>query len=166
MISLKKSYTLVSVESLLYFEGLPMDDLPLLKDIHLPDPIGAFIFGYGCWLFVAILCLILALRFVYTKTRRYKTLKLFNQIQKNQIGDVAKISLMLKRACLIKHKKQAVLFGKPWIDFLKEKTQQQLKPNLAEILISAPYMPQDKNIKKQDFEQIKKFAQNFLEKIL
>ena len=147
-----------------------MDNLPLLRDIHLPEPVFWVPLGYGVLIFAGLVLAAVVLwpvaRFLYRKTKKYYALNALKNIKENGIESVVEMSVLLKRVCLLKHKSAAVLFSKPWVEFLNAHTDFKLTEKQEEILSAAPYMAKNTPLEKEDFEALKKYAQNFLEKNL
>lgn len=147
-----------------------MNDLPLLRDIHLPPAITKFPLGYGFLFLLAFFVVCVALtpyfRHLYLKSKKQYTLRLLQNLKQENLGDVCKISEILKRVCKIKHKKAVAFYGDKWADFLKSTTSYKISPELLNVLINAPYAPCDLSIKKTDFEDIKSFARQWVEENL
>lgn len=144
-----------------------MDDLPELRDIHLPDPIGLFPLGFG---FISLLvCLVLGLvfffvfRHYYLKSKKHYALEFIKKIEDKNIEGVRQISEMLRRICKIKHKKAVALYNKQWADFLNKNTTSKLPSDVLQILIDAPYAPSLTPVSDAHFTQIKEFALNWVE---
>lgn len=147
-----------------------MDDLPELRDIHLPEEITRFPLGYGVICFFVILALLVLilpyLRHLYLKSRKYYALNLIKAINKADMEGVCKISEVLRRVCKVKHKKAVSLYGKDWAEFLQKKTSHQIAKKQMDLLINAPYAPSVANVQEKDFEALKSFALLFVEENL
>ena len=98
------------------------DNLPELRDIHLPDGVSTFPIANGWWLILAgIILLFLLIQFIlylrrYSKARY--ALKLLREISAENIIDAAKqMSEILRRICILKYKEAAALLGPDWIVF-------------------------------------------------
>jgi len=144
-----------------------MNDLPLLRDIHLPDPIGLFPLGYGSLLLMGLFAVFVLslpyLRYTYLKSKKKYALDLLQLITDKKMKSVCQISELLRRICKIKHKKAVALYGMPWADFLSKTTSQKLSPSQMQILINAPYAPSESQISDNDFDSIKTFAKHWVE---
>ena len=93
-----------------------MDDLPELRDIHLPEPIGLFPLGYG---FISSICILVFAALVfffwrkaYLKSKKHYALQAIKNLNDATIDSVCQISQMLRRICKIKHKKAVALYEK------------------------------------------------------
>lgn len=120
------------------------DNLPELRDIHLPESIPAFPPAYGWWV---ILAGIIFLAFLYVLFRKYRkrskkqyALSLLEAYGVDTVAAAAGMSEILRRICLIKYKEAAALFGNEWIDFLNRHCRKKLSGKAAELLINAPYL--------------------------
>ena len=145
-------------------------DLPLLKDIHLPEPVGSFPLGYGVFVLACAFLVLIAsyplFRFFYAKTKKYRALVALEELNVSTVENVAKISVLLKRVCLVKNKNAAVLFGRAWLDFLDAHTDIKMNKSQEKLLMSAPYMLKTQTLSQNDFDAIKQYARSFLEKNL
>ncbi len=144
-----------------------MDDLPELRDIHLPDPIGLFPLGAGFWsliffLFAAALLFFIG-RHYYLKSKKHYAIEFIKNIKKQDIDGVRQISEMLRRICKIKHKKAVALYNKQWADFLNKNSSVKLSNDVLNVLINAPYAPSQTPVSKTCFAQIKDFALSWVE---
>lgn len=139
-----------------------MDNLPMLRDIHLPPEVSAFPPGYGWAVIAAVLVLFFAVVWLYKylrlKSRKYYALKLLKKAQGNHLADACRISEILRRICLLKYPEAAALFGREWVDFLNQHSRQPLSRNAVPLLIYAPYIPCDKNYAPQDYQALRKFV--------
>ncbi len=143
-----------------------MDNLPLLKDIHLPEEVSAFPPGYGWGVIAGALVLSYAFyrlfRYAKTKSKKYYALKLLQNAKADNLSSARQISEILRRICVYKYKEAASLFGKEWIDFLNTKSRAKITKSAAELLVYAPYMPQSERFKPEDYRQLKTFAKNWI----
>ena len=126
-----------------------MDNLPELRDIHLPlEKISAFPPAYGWWLIVLVIAGLIALYYAAVVIRRtsakiYARYLLKNLQNKNTLLTAVKISELLRRICIRKYPQAVGLSDKEWINFLNAKTKHPLQEKAAELLKNAPFMPQD-----------------------
>lgn len=144
------------------------DNLPELRDIHLPDGVSAFPIAHGWWfLLVGIVLLFLLVQFIlylrrYSKARY--ALKLLKEISAENIVVAAKeMSEILRRICVLKYKEAAVLLGNDWIVFLNKKSKTPLEGKTAELLLNAPYIPQESSTyTNDDLENLRRFCQKWI----
>lgn len=129
-----------------------MDNLPELRDIHLPsDEIPIFPLAYGWWgLVAAVIGLVVLFKVIVwirrTSARIY-TLKLLRAIQnRDDLSAVIKMSEILRRVCVRKYPEAVALFGEKWIEFLNSKSRQPLENDAAELLKNAPFMQNDSKL--------------------
>ncbi len=142
-----------------------MDNLPDLRDIHIPDGVSIFPPAYGWWLMLLAL-LILALSYNFFKQYRYRSQKLYalrllNNIRQDSVIDTAKeISELLRRICIAKYPQAVVLFGRKWIDFLNAHCSKTLDAKTADLLVNAPYIPtSNSTYNQEDAEALRHFCQ-------
>lgn len=144
-----------------------MDNLPELRDIHLPEEIGLFPLGYGTIVLIVLLISLIALfpyfRRLYLQSKKKYAFDILNALQEQNMQSVCKISELLRRICKIKHKKAVALFGPAWIDFLNQTAANKLSEAQIKILVNAPYAPETLNIPEQDFNAVKDFAKSWVE---
>lgn len=128
-----------------------MDNLPELRDIHLPDGVSIFPPAYGWWVILAALISVILLyeliSILRRKSKKRFALKTLNNIYfENPVQDAVLMSNLLRRVCVFKYKEAVTLSGQDWIDFLNSHCSQKIKDKPALLLINAPYI--DKNTKK------------------
>lgn len=144
------------------------DNLPELRDIHLPDGVSAFPLADGWWLTLAGIVLLFLLTQFILYLRRYSkaryALKLLREISDENVVDAAKqMSEILRRICVFKYKEAAVLLGPDWVAFLNQKTKTPLNGKTAELLINAPYIPQQSTVYNlQNLEELRRFCQKWI----
>lgn len=143
-----------------------MDNLPLLKDIHLPPEKWIFPLGYG-WL-ILVLGLIAAFvlfrhaRRIYLRGKKYYALELIRSNRENSVAAASQISELLRRICLYKYKNAVSLFGKDWVLFLNAHCKRQISGNAARLLIYAPYLPKNGKYAAEDYEKLRQFAADWI----
>lgn len=125
-----------------------MDNLPELRDIHIPDGVSAFPPAYGWWLILlgAVAAFILAELFIIlrrTSKKLYAGKLLKNITSTSPITAAAMMSEVLRRICVYKYPQAAVLSGKEWLNFLNAHSKAKLQGKAAELLVNAPYLPQN-----------------------
>lgn len=144
-----------------------MNDLPELRDIHLPEPIGLFPLGYGfVCLMIIVACLIVIgpyLRHVYLKSKKKYAFDLLEKITDADMLSVCRISELLRRVCKIRYKKAISLYGSDWAIFLNTHAKKKLSDAQMDILINAPYAPETYQVLRDDFISIKNFAKQWVE---
>lgn len=144
------------------------DNLPELRDIHLPEGVSAFPIANGWWLSLAgIVLLFLLIQFIlylrrYSKARY--ALKLLKDISAENVVEAAKeMSEILRRICVFKYKEAASLLGNDWIEFLNKKSKSPLSEKSAELLINAPYIPLESNTYSvENMEDLRRFCQKWI----
>lgn len=143
-----------------------MDNLPLLRDIHLPAGVSAFPPGYGWFLMAALLIMAYfgyrLYKYIIAKSKKYYALNLLRASSVDNLQTVRQISEILRRVCLYKYKEAATLFGREWIKFLNQKSRQKISGAAAELLVYAPYMPVGEKFKPEDYQRLKSFAQKWI----
>ncbi len=122
------------------------DNLPELRDIHLPDGVSIWPPAYGWWVVLGgiILALVCHRLFFYirSKSKKLYALHLLQNIHcNNSINSVVQMSEILRRICIYKYKEAAVLMGEEWLNFLNSHCQKKLKGKTARLLLEAPYLP-------------------------
>ncbi|MCQ2740905.1 MAG: DUF4381 domain-containing protein [Alphaproteobacteria bacterium] len=144
------------------------DNLPELKDIHLPDGVSIFPLAYGWWVILAAVivlwCGIKLFILLRQKSKKLFAERFLRKISlQNPVIAVTQMSELLRRVCVSKYPAAAVLSGTEWISFLKSKTQSKLSEKEESLLQNAPYMDvtaggySDKNA-----EAIKIFCQKWI----
>ena len=127
---------------------MPENNLPELRDIHLPQGVDFFPIAYGWWVILAgilgLVALFFLIRFLRKKSKKLYALYLLKNITPtNPVIAAAQISVILRRICVFKYKEAATLAGNDWLQFLNAKTQKPLAGKAAELLLEAPYIPQN-----------------------
>jgi len=102
-------------------------------------------------------------RKLYLKSKKRYALKILNSINQKDVAALCKISEILRRTCLIKHKDAVTLSGADWAIFLNKHSHTKIEKSLLSLLVDAPYMPESKQITADDFDKIKNFALSFVE---
>lgn len=123
------------------------DNLPELRDIHLPEGVSAFPPAYGWWVLLGILIgmvlLYRLIKIVRLKSKKLYALRLLSEITcNNSMRSAASMSAILRRICVYKYPQAAVLNGRDWIKFLNAHSKTKLKGKTADLLLNAPYMPE------------------------
>ncbi len=122
-----------------------MENLPQLRDIHLPDKSWE-IYSYLDFLLVLLLVLLayffvkMLIKFRQASKKLY-ALHLLNRANLQDFKQsVCLMSEILRRICVLKYKEAGALVGKQWLSFLDSHSSQKLDDRLKELLINAPYM--------------------------
>lgn len=140
------------------------DNLPELRDIHIPQDISNFPLGYG-WL--VILSIILGsflfykiIRLAIVKSRKLYALRLVKNIPLTDVKKSASnMSEILRRICVYKYPEALVLSGNDWIAFVNSKSKSKLDDKSAELLANAPYMPKNSTTYNvEDLAKLKSFC--------
>ena len=140
------------------------DNLPELRDIHIPQDISNFPMGYG-WL--VIICAVLVcfiayklIRIAIVKSRKLYALKLVKNIPLTNVQKSASaISEILRRICIYKYPEASVLIGNDWIVFVNSKSKAKLDEKASELLANAPYIPKSSTAYSLgDLERLKNFS--------
>ena len=140
------------------------DNLPELRDIHIPHNISNFPLGYGWFvILLTIICVWLSyklIRLAVIKSKKLYALKLVKNIALTNVQKSASnMSEILRRICVYKYPEALVLSGKDWIEFLNKKTKSKLDDKTAKLLADAPYMPKDsKTYGSKDLANLQSFC--------
>lgn len=141
-----------------------MDNLPELRDIHIPDGVSAFPPAYGWWLILLAIIATIVLVKLYSawriRSKKLYALRLLNDVRDQDVILAAKeMSEILRRICVIKYPEASVYIGKEWIDFLNLHTKETIGGKTAQLLIDAPYVrPHSKNYSQEDLENLRAFC--------
>jgi uncharacterized protein DUF4381 len=135
-----------------------------LRDIHLPEPISWWPLAPGWWLLLVSVLLILCALYLTIKIYRSRQLKrdikaelehIKQQFQQTQSkSQLAKsLSILLRRASISYYPKANIagLTGEHWLTYLdktniKRSEKISFKTNAGKILLSAPYLPENKKL--------------------
>ncbi len=123
------------------------DNLPELRDIHLPEGVSAFPLAYGWWVILLTVIVVFVLwkfyKIIRQKSKKLYALRLLASINEpNVITSAAAMSELLRRICVYKYPQAVVLQGQEWINFLNSHSKKtQVSGKIAELLLNAPYMP-------------------------
>lgn len=145
-----------------------MDNLPEIRDIHIPDGVSLFPIAYGWWVILACLIgIILLIKFIALAIRTSKRIYALKQLKNintdTPVAAAIKISELLRRICHFKFKKASALYGDDWIKFLNEHTSHKISDDCAKLLIYAPFMNiEDKSYSQQTAEELKTFCKHWI----
>ena len=144
------------------------NNLPELRDIHLPEGVPAFPPGYG-WGIVLLLVLVLVLLihlFLWLRKKskkRYALYLLQNIYCNDSISSAVRMSEILRRICVFKYKEATTLMGDKWLEFLNSKSKRPLGGKASELLINAPYIPENtKGYSRQDIVRLRQFCKEWI----
>lgn len=144
------------------------ENLPELRDIHLPDGVSVWPPAYGWYVIllsaIAIFLLYELYRIWRRKSKKLYALRLLAQADNFEIVTAARqMSEILRRICIFKYPQAAVLFGKAWIDFLNNHTQTPVSGQAALLLSDAPYISiKSTRFNMDDLEELRRFCQNWI----
>ena len=126
-----------------------MDNLPLLRDIHLPqDGISIFPLAYGWWVILGVIVLLYLLVKLFilikkTSAKIYARHLLQPLKDDHSVQAVAEMSVILRRICVRKYPEAVAYTGQQWIDFLNSKTKNKINDRIAVLLNNAPFVRDD-----------------------
>lgn len=144
------------------------NNLPELRDIHLPDGVSAFPPAYGWWVIlatiIALILLVYMVKIIRRKSKKLYALHLLQNIySSNTIASAVEMSNLLRRICIFKYKEAITLSGDEWINFLNSKTKKPLVGKSAELLLNAPYISQNSKVFAQsDVITLRQFCKNWI----
>lgn len=146
-----------------------MDNLPELRDIHLPtEGVSVFPLAHGWWVVLLLLIslLVLARLFVWVKrtsARIYARKLLAPLQQENNMAAAVKMSELLRRVCVQKYPAAVSLYGREWIDFLNARSKLKLDDKTAELLQNAPFMPHNTpKYQEKDLQNLWRFCYEWI----
>lgn len=123
-----------------------MDNLPLLRDIHLPqEGVSIFPLAHGWWMILCVsiaIYLLIRLFFLIKKTSAKIYARHLLQPLKNDysVRAVVKMSEILRRICVRKYPEAVAYTGQQWIDFLNSKSKNKINERVAMLLNNAPFV--------------------------
>lgn len=124
------------------------DNLPQLRDIHLPDGVSAWPPAYGWWIIllgiVAIIASVYLWQYIRRKSKKLYALRFLKKLEgQNSIKSAAAMSEILRRICIYKYPQAVSLNGQDWINFLTAHCKIKLTTKEHELLLNSPYMPEN-----------------------
>ena len=140
------------------------DNLPELRDIHIPQDLSSFPMGYGWWVIVLICIFSLIaykfVRFAIVKSKKRYALSLLKNIALDNVQKSASaMSEILRRICVYKYPQALVLSGNEWVEFLNKNTKSKLEGKASRLLVDAPYMPSNsKTYDAKTLQELKMFC--------
>ncbi len=144
------------------------DNLPELRDIHLPEGVSAWPPAYGWWVILAAVCASFLLwrlwLFILSKSKKRYALSLLGRINNhNVVAAALQVSEILRRICVYKYRDAAVLWGADWIAFLNARSKRPLNGKAAELLINAPYIDNESTrYGLEDVRAVEEFARRWI----
>jgi hypothetical protein len=131
-----------------------------LRDIHLPDPVSWWPPAPGWWLLLGGIFLLAIMLFMIKKIRQRKRLQKVSLAEleilrtkydndKNKKALAQSLSVLLRRASISFQPRNNVasLTGNQWLQHLDNTTDNKgFETGTGNILITAPYLPDDKQI--------------------
>ena len=144
------------------------DNLPELRDIHLPEGVSAFPPAYGWWIILAAIVGSILLyhlfKFIRQKSKKLFAMRLLERTQgDNSLRSIVAMSEILRRICVYKYPSAVVLNGQDWINFLYAHSKEKLEAKTADLLLNAPYMPENETgFDVADVESLRRFCQKWI----
>lgn len=143
------------------------DNLPELRDIHLPEAISAFPPAYGWWviflLLIFIFFLFLLIRKLLLRSKKRYALRLLQSCSDNSLSSAEEMSKILRRICLVKYPHASSLFGQEWIDFLNNHCKSKLSSQTADLLLNAPYIKKNSSrYSNVDIVNLRRFCEKWI----
>lgn len=144
------------------------DNLPELRDIHLPDGVSAFPPAYGWWIILLVALSIVAavklIKIAKIKSKKLYALRLLKAADKSSpIKAAAYISEILRRICVYKYPEALSLNGNEWIDFIHLHSKNKMSAKTAKLLLNAPYMPcNNHTYSSNDVDELQLFCQHWI----
>lgn len=144
------------------------DNLPQLRDIHLPSGVSLWPLAYGWWIvlagIMAFIATIFLWRYVRRKSKKLYALHLLEKLKnQNNIKSAALMSEVLRRICVYKYPQAVSLSGKDWIDFVNAHGKTELKGKECELLLNSPYMPEEMvDFNSDDINKLRIYCSNWI----
>ena len=145
-----------------------MDNLPEIRDIHIPEGVSLFPIAYGWWVillgFIGAIILVKLIALAIRTSKRIYALKQLKDIDTDKpVVAAIKFSELLRRICHFKFKEASALYGDDWIKFLNGHTSHKIADDCAKLLIYAPFMNiDDKSYSSQTAEELKAFCKYWI----
>lgn len=144
------------------------NNLPELRDIHLPEGVAIWPPAYGWWVilavFVAGFITYHAILYIRRKSKKLYALRLIGSLDgQNNIAAAREMSEILRRICVYKYKEAASLYGVQWTEFLNSHSRIPLSERAAELLNNAPYIADESSTYNQvDLEDLSSFCRRWI----
>ena len=144
------------------------DNLPELRDIHLPDGVSIFPPAYGWYVIIGIV-LILCFSWKLYGLWRLKSRKLYaNRFlarldTQNVTMSAIQVSELLRRICVYRYPQAVALSGSDWLNFLYAHCHHTLTPEAAQLLQNAPFInPQTSTYTTQNLQELINFTRRWI----
>lgn len=140
------------------------DNLPELRDIHLPESVSLWPPAYGWYVIIIALILLYFAHKLYhlwrLKSKKNYALKLLSTLNTEEvIKSASEISTLLRRICIYRYPEIVAVEGKEWLKFLQTKTKHKLSESTAELLENAPYAnPKKTKYSQQNLQELISFT--------
>ena len=144
------------------------DNLPELRDIHLPDGVSIFPPAYGWYIIAATILILFFLRKLYNiwrmKSRKLYANRLLADLDKQNVTTSAiRVSELLRRICIYRYPQAVALSGNDWLNFLYAHCHYTLTPEVAQLLQNAPYInPKTSAYTEQNLRDLTEFARHWI----
>lgn len=145
------------------------DNLPELRDIHLPEGVSAFPPAYGWFVIAAVLISLFFLgkiiKLARQKSKKLYALRLLGRLPLDKyLAAAVGMSEILRRICVYKYPSAASLSGQDWIEFLNAHSKTKMTKKTADLLLNAPYMPEtgEKDFSVADALKLKEFCKKWI----
>ncbi len=144
-----------------------MDNLPALRDIHLPEGgVPFFPLAYGWWgvLVSVIVALVLykVLKILWRQSAKIYARRILQSYKYDtDLAAAVKMSEILRRACVRKYPEAVAVSGDDWIAFLNGKSSRKLTGSAAELLKNAPFMVQQ-SFDADDMHKVWNYCYNWI----
>ena len=145
-----------------------MNNLPEIRDIHIPDGVSFLPIAYGWWVILAsIICFFLFIKLIILgikTSKRFYALRQLKDINTEQpVIAAVKLSELLRRICHFKFKEASALYGEDWINFLNNHSTHKISDDCAKLLVYAPFMnTNDKTYSPVIAEELKLFCKHWI----
>ena len=146
-----------------------IDNLPGLRDIHLPESgVPFFPIANGWWILLLISvggwgAYYLGKKIWLASARIYTRRILLSLKDDVELPAAIKMSEILRRACVRKYPEAVSLSGDAWIAFLNQKSKYNLEKNAAELLKAAPFVaPESKIVRSGDMRNLWQFCYDWV----
>ena len=150
------------------WKDLDMNNIPEIKDIHIPSGVSPFPLAYGWWVVLLIVILSVVLLYflfwAFKTSKKYYALKTLDKIKTTSVvGSAIEMSELLRRICKTKYREASALYGQEWGDFLKKGTTFNISEKALELLLFAPFINKQTNkYSVEHAQELKLFCKNWI----
>ena len=121
------------------------DNLPELRDIHIPDGVSMWPPAYGWFVIAGSLFFVFMMYKIYKswqlKSRKKYALRFLSALDETQIiTSAVKISELLRRICIYRYPEAVSLKGGSWFDFLQKQNTTLCKYDNFYVLTSKTFV--------------------------